>query len=62
MRTRKSPNKKTIIPDNKELDVFTPSEEALICLNCPYPKCKPSTCKRLREERKKLKGQKNDRV
>ena len=33
------------------------SAEAQICLNCPLPKCKPDTCKRLKEERQKLKGQ-----
>lgn len=37
------------------------SAEAQICLNCPYPKCKPDTCKRIREERKKLKEQQNER-
>ena len=34
-----------------------PSAEARICLNCPLPECKPDTCKRVREERKKLKEQ-----
>lgn len=32
-----------------------PSAEAQICLNCTEKKCKPGTCKRYREEYKKLK-------
>lgn len=38
-------------------ELYTPvksDSEALICLNCPIPKCKPSVCKRYFEELKKL--------
>jgi hypothetical protein len=37
-----------------------PSAEAQICLNCTAKKCK-GTCERLREERKKIKEQQNER-
>ena len=46
----------------RESEMFRPDErnanaEALICLKCPLPanKCKPSTCKRYKEEMGKLK-------
>lgn len=41
------------------IDIFS-SEEAKICLNCPYPSCKkPNLCKHYLEEMKKLKEKKN---
>lgn len=31
------------------------SDEAMICMTCPYKKCNPTSCKRYKEEMKKLK-------
>ncbi len=36
-------------------NVYTPSPEADICLNCPLKECSKSTCERFKEEKKKLK-------
>lgn len=38
----------------KTIGTIKTSAEADICLNCSYEKCKPSTCKRVKEELKKL--------
>lgn len=38
--------------------VYTPSEEAKICLNCPKKKCNPGTCMRLQDLRRKLRRNK----
>lgn len=38
----------------KTIETIKTSAEADICLNCPYEKCKPNTCKRVKEELKKL--------
>ena len=40
--------------------VFTPSEEANICLTCPLDSCKKNRCKRFDEEKRKLKEAKRN--
>lgn len=41
--------------------VINSSEEALICLNCPYSKCpKNGTCDYYLEKIKEIKGKKNE--
>ena len=47
----KSVIKKTVT-DNMQ---FRASEEAKICLTCPIKVCKPDSCKRFKEEKRKLK-------
>ena len=44
-----------------ERRIIPQDEEILICLNCPLPKCDKLCCKRYEEEKKKLKGIKNDK-
>lgn len=36
--------------------IYTPTEEAEICLICPLKECKNSECERFKEEKRKLKG------
>lgn len=45
--------------DNDDI-VINSSDEAKICLNCPYPKCnKSGKCKYYEEEIKKIKKKRN---
>ena len=36
--------------------IYTPTEEAEICLICPLKECKNSECERFKEEKRNLKG------
>lgn len=51
-------SRRHILSINTASKVYTPCKEsavAAICLNCPLPECKnPLTCKRCKDELKKL--------
>lgn len=40
--------------------LYTPTAEAEICLTCPLKECKKAECKRFKDEKKKLKGRKEE--
>lgn len=40
--------------------IFTPSDEAKICLTCPLVSCKKNKCARFDEEKRKLKEAKRN--
>ena len=49
--------KKLLNVQERASELYAPvksDNEALICLNCPIPKCKPRGCKRYSDELKKL--------
>lgn len=52
---------KAKVDDESEFITQTKDDEILICLKCPLPKCDKLYCKRYEEEKKKLKGIKNDK-